>query len=657
MLIKFKNILQQFIEVVQQMFKGSLDVKHVSMRELISIIEDYLKTDGTDYAILVNGEWGSGKTRFVKDKVKASIESIECRVCDGEKANYEFVYMSLYGVTGVKDLRNKLLLEVYPIAKSKFGGLIGFAVKTVAESVTSADMDKVSDFLGSWVDLPPNKVLVLDDLERMPADIINDVLGFVNTYTEHHGTKVIVVADEEQLAKHHITYKAIKEKVFRFTYQFKPDVDEVFDLIIEKNYDDVYRQYLKGRRDFILGIFRRSEVLNLRTLKFVLDIMNGVFTFLSSKKDELSDDFALILDKILFAIAVYSIEYKLNQDKSRLSQILALSDSYRDTSPINIAFSRLMVERMNVGKEKEVEVTEEQKFFKEFEQKYVVGNERYFELDSSLIEYIESGYLDKAKLSEFVSTIVKRLDSARVSEEYAAKSRLDNCMNLDDNALGETVDSVLSFVSNGAYNIKEYPNIILTLSFLQSRGVGNVSVDDGMVDLFKEGLKKAIVNADYIPHLKLQLDRGLYVSDEKVRQVFDYAIELNDGIAKSREEGKVKSVWEKFQPETIDAFIQLMESDWVKGLFLYDEKCIPVKEFIERYKLFSNPQKFRLNECLSRFSLRYLASDKMKDAERPFFNSLIRAIEEEIALARNGKSISMVHLENLLIEYRAVFNN
>ena len=34
------------------------------MEDLVESILDYIRADYTDYAIMINGEWGSGKTYF-----------------------------------------------------------------------------------------------------------------------------------------------------------------------------------------------------------------------------------------------------------------------------------------------------------------------------------------------------------------------------------------------------------------------------------------------------------------------------------------------------------------------------------------------------------------------------------------------------------------
>ena len=40
------------------------------MDDLVESILDYIRADYTDYAIMINGEWGSGKTYFWNNKIR-----------------------------------------------------------------------------------------------------------------------------------------------------------------------------------------------------------------------------------------------------------------------------------------------------------------------------------------------------------------------------------------------------------------------------------------------------------------------------------------------------------------------------------------------------------------------------------------------------------
>ena len=69
------------------------------MEDLVESILDYIRADYTDYAIMINGEWGSGKTYFWNHKIRSKIESMEL---NGKR--YKTIYMSLYGISNLEEI-------------------------------------------------------------------------------------------------------------------------------------------------------------------------------------------------------------------------------------------------------------------------------------------------------------------------------------------------------------------------------------------------------------------------------------------------------------------------------------------------------------------------------------------------------------------------
>ena len=52
------------------------------MEDLVESILDYIRADYTDYAIMINGEWGSGKTYFWNHKIRNKIEILSLMLKD-----------------------------------------------------------------------------------------------------------------------------------------------------------------------------------------------------------------------------------------------------------------------------------------------------------------------------------------------------------------------------------------------------------------------------------------------------------------------------------------------------------------------------------------------------------------------------------------------
>ena len=76
------------------------------MEDLVESILDYVRADYTDYAIMINGEWGSGKTYFWNNRIRNKIESLQL---NGKQ--YTTIYMSLYGISNLEEISKKIFIE------------------------------------------------------------------------------------------------------------------------------------------------------------------------------------------------------------------------------------------------------------------------------------------------------------------------------------------------------------------------------------------------------------------------------------------------------------------------------------------------------------------------------------------------------------------
>ena len=175
------------------------------MEELIECICDYIRKPYTDYAIMLNGEWGSGNTYFWNNKLRSRLEAIK----NSSGKNYKTIYMSLYGINSLEEISKKIFIETNPMINKtlkKFvdtreGNVIPEYVKTGLDmanlfGTTSFSSDKVDFSKMFSID---DKILCFDDLERANVDVI-DILGYINNFVEHDGIKTILICNEKELA-------------------------------------------------------------------------------------------------------------------------------------------------------------------------------------------------------------------------------------------------------------------------------------------------------------------------------------------------------------------------------------------------------------------------------------------------------------------------
>ena len=168
------------------------------MEDLVESILDYIRSDYTDYAIMINGEWGSGKTYFWNNKVKNKIESMEF---NGKR--YKTIYMSLYGISNLEEISKKIFIETTQLMDKNLKKFMNSNSQVNIPEYAKTGLDMANFFgvtqSGDKIDYKDffsteDKVLCFDDLERANVDVI-DILGYINNFVEHDHIKTIIICN------------------------------------------------------------------------------------------------------------------------------------------------------------------------------------------------------------------------------------------------------------------------------------------------------------------------------------------------------------------------------------------------------------------------------------------------------------------------------
>lgn len=222
------------------------------------------------YAVLLKGKWGSGKTHFIneyKEHLKTN--------------NKKYIYVSLYGVTSYDEIETKFLETIHPKLYHKNTIFAGKIAKQLLKATLKIDLDddkkdddsmnlKIPDFKPEDLLNTKDYILIFDDLERCSINIIN-LLGYVNHFVEHQSYKVILIANEEEFEETGKYYQ-IKEKLIGKTFEFISDASSAYDSFLndELKNTEVKENVLVKEKLNILELFEKSESKNLRTLRQTL---------------------------------------------------------------------------------------------------------------------------------------------------------------------------------------------------------------------------------------------------------------------------------------------------------------------------------------------------------------------------------------------------
>lgn len=244
-------------------------------KQITEEILRYLKDESYNYAVLIDGEWGSGKTFFVNNTLTKESNKQEANL----NTNRSVKYVSLYGCKDMADVQENIAWSFAEDARRKIKNRMkwGTTVEKVSSNILlssqkignvimkkflpEASLYKISS---DWLNLG-SFIFIFDDLERCDCPV-NEVFGFLNELVEHENTKVIIIANEKELMTIADTqslelqyYLALDERV-----QWpKTDEDNVWSVICKKP-EGVSLTELEKRRSLLFPVEESGDYCRIR---------------------------------------------------------------------------------------------------------------------------------------------------------------------------------------------------------------------------------------------------------------------------------------------------------------------------------------------------------------------------------------------------------
>ena len=241
-----------------------------------------------DYAVLITGCWGSGKSYFIRNYLTGNAV-VKDFLTDVEK--YRVIYVTLFGAKTRAEMDQRVFEKLHPVLSSK-GMKLGLNAVQIVSRMLSPDSGVAVNglsvlskaFIKSQKKQPAKKVVVVfDDVER--ADIpVPELLGYLNEYVEHLHIPCILVADQERweeaikCQKNKATLHSLsstQEKVIGKTFQIQTEPQEVLDSWLKDGSDccpvgDRTKKVLAEHKELLMQILENSGKRNYRAFKHTL---------------------------------------------------------------------------------------------------------------------------------------------------------------------------------------------------------------------------------------------------------------------------------------------------------------------------------------------------------------------------------------------------
>lgn len=486
--------------------------------EIVDVIINYVDENIYNYAVMIDGEWGCGKTHFIKERLCDELEKHEK---DKVKTQQEYkpkgiIYLSLYGVKSLEEVSKQILMESYLAKTGKAKGILKKGAEVagtmlpmlfdVIKPVTGLELESenVSNALGGFLSVK-DSILIFDDLERCNCPV-NEILGYINTYVEHDGMKVIIVANQKEIGKsaylanqelkylvaanenikfeedtkgkfnfyfqpvrkaeteddavaistikdrinklfgQDVLYEKVKEKLVGITIYYYPALQDIFSKLIKsKGIDDKLQTLLLEKLSFYEEYMVREEHPNLRTFQFYLSKMRELYGEIS-KLDSIGQE------PFLKYVIQYSFKVCVCYKNDVLKQEWKGNEEYG---------------------------------FKAIGKTDIFGNDLAFRF---VDEFITKSILDEQKIKRMLEVYEDEYIKTREEEVDVFKELELNWYLSDEKTVEEKIKKVMEALNQDKFEIKEYPRIIGLFIELEQAGFSG-KIIESMISAMKSNVK------------------------------------------------------------------------------------------------------------------------------------------------------------------------
>lgn len=217
---------------------------------LRSYLDYYQSLKNPRYAVLVTGEWGSGKTYQVRGAIPSD----------------QYYYVSLFGISSAADIEAAVYAQMHPW-KSKAKSNLDATEKSALWGIPVGALGGLLSRHWLRQDIKPDKTIVFDDLERTTINP-KELLGIINMYIEHYECRVIVIAHSKKLSND-LTEQS--EKIFGQKIEIKSQIDDAYIAFVDHHDDCEDKKFLLIIKERLISIFEISEVGSLRIMRHVME--------------------------------------------------------------------------------------------------------------------------------------------------------------------------------------------------------------------------------------------------------------------------------------------------------------------------------------------------------------------------------------------------
>ena len=535
--------------------------------EINRIIEAYRAADNTDYAILLNGEWGCGKTYYVEHELKDIVQ----------KSGGTFIYVSLHGIVNYSQVATMMSLSSIANAigvseeEVRYNYWLGRALKDLSKSVPSW-VKGIGSAL-SYFSLRKKQtayklsrdetLIVVDDIERaLNDDARKQILGCLYEDYIRHGYRVILICDETKINEGS-SYFECKEKYVRRTLDVA--------MLSRGHVIDFAKNKCK-RVDWLFGSIKtdlesfiaKKRIVNLRTVAMFID---GLLDIVASVGNDYAKE---NISKIFWSFVPVAHAVSIGLIKPTDAFDYACLDKL------------ITVQMCHGSKDKRTGLSVQMQKACEFYDEYCEPFDMIYTFIPSLFDYAIKGVTDGSRITCEIDAIINKT----LTPEGAALSRLGKYSTSEEATILESVDAVVGFLHAGKYGFSDILTIFMYFSWIRDKiYVSKWPFDENLTDMF---VRYVHIREDEEPlpsaseMFSLRFHRQDYSSSDGIQRLYD---EIDDcykrkfSILNRKRIDNLFVALKSGDVAAADQYAKPVDGEW--RLFAEIDECQKIKDVAE----------------------------------------------------------------------------
>lgn len=572
------------------------------MEELVESILDYVRADYTDYAIMINGEWGSGKTYFWNNKIRKKIDTMQL---NGKQ--YTTIYMSLYGISNLEEISKKIFIETTQLMDKNLRRYMDANGQSTIPEYAKTGIDMANLFgiannennvnYGEFFSTD-DKVLCFDDLERANVDVI-DILGYINNFVEHDHIKTIIICNEKELSTklksnnlemktfiatymldkqgellktdkpmvekirdkiEHVfdkanEYERIKEKLVGETFEYAPKFDYIINgLLMRYESDPDLIRFLRENTNLIISTFNKSGTRNLRILKHALNDFQKIFEMVNKNYPNVSN--RVMQTMLIFTIA---ISFEIKAGKITKDKFVDIKDN-NEYKAILVSSRVLMDNR--------------QFYIREFDNNYYYNFKTEYRFFKFIEYYVRTRIFNMKLFKENMEVV---LNTAGLGKMPAYKRLLtEEYWKIQDDEFSDVINEIVENIKKGEIELIDLVKLYAYFSYFSKKKLIDYDIPT-LKGLFRSGMIMSSIHSKYCEDVEKELSKiAIQEIEEDMEEILKKFYELNDQLK------------DKMYKEKSDDIFKCIPMKMEQFYDRFDKECmnIPIFKYQDSHRMF-----------------------------------------------------------------------